>query len=67
MMANTISNCRLQNANSKWIFAFLLQLAICNLQFAMPSAVAAAPASAFFNQGTELYKAGRYSDAVDAF
>ncbi len=44
--ANNISNCRLQNANGKWGLVFLLQFAIFNLQFAVPSAFAAPTASA---------------------
>src|SRR5262249_15671878 len=36
--------------------------------FVMTSALwAATPAGGYYNQGLDLYKAGRYSDAVDAF
>jgi hypothetical protein len=45
-----------------------LNLALCLLSLAWPRPLLAASASpAFFQQGMDLYKAGRFSDATDAF
>ena len=58
-------------ANGKWQMGngirFLLIFAICHLPFAMTLAVAAAPAGGYFGRGMELYKAGRFSEAVESF
>jgi tetratricopeptide (TPR) repeat protein len=59
-------------ANGKWKMAnglaqLVLMLAICLLPSAMPYGWAAGPAGGFFDRGAELYKAGRYSDAIDSF
>jgi hypothetical protein len=44
----------------------ILFSAFCTLLSALPL-MAAPPSGGFYNQGLELYKAGRYSDAVDSF
>jgi tetratricopeptide (TPR) repeat protein len=58
-------------ANGKWEMAKMgihhLTFAFCLLPFAMMFSVAAAPAGSYFDRGAELYKAGRNSDAIDAF
>jgi len=45
----------------------VLTLAICLLPLAMTFTVAAPPPGGYYNNGMDLYKAGRFSDAVDAF
>ena len=47
-------------------FARLAMTAMLLAIFTTP-ALAASPATGYFNQGTDLYKAGRNSDAIDAF
>ncbi|SRR5258706_14477340 len=43
------------------------RLTLIVLSFALPMTLsAAAPTGGFYNQGLDLYKAGRYSDAVEA-
>ena len=49
-----------------WVPAFAGMTAAA-LFLAIISASAAGPAGGFFDKGTELYKAGRNSDAIDAF
>ena len=44
-----------------------MSFAVCCLTFEARSAWAAAPAGGYYSQGVDLYKAGRYSDAVDSF
>ena len=51
----------------KTLVSLFLIFAISHLPFAMPLAVAAVPPGGFFNRGMELYRSGRYSEAVDAF
>ncbi len=67
MKAHGMANGKSQMLNGKWIIFFLLPFAISHLPSAMPLAVAASPTGGYFTQGMALYKAGRYSDAVDAF
>jgi tetratricopeptide (TPR) repeat protein len=68
--ANGMVNGRCQKANVSWrktIFYLLFPFAISHLPIAMPLAVAAAPAGGYFTHGMDLYKAGRYSEAVESF
>ena len=51
----------------RWIPAFAGMTIVGVFFIGSSSLWAAAPTSGFFAQGTDLYKAGRYSDAVDAF
>jgi hypothetical protein len=67
MKANVMAKGKWQMVNGRWVCLFLLTSAICLLTSAMPLAVAAAPATGDFDRGAELYKAGRNSDAIEAF
>jgi len=60
---------RQQTADSKkQSFAMLYLLsAICCVLFALPLSAAPAPAGGYYNKGIDMYKAGRFSDAVDSF
>jgi hypothetical protein len=58
---------RSHEAREMRVEAKLLVL-IVSLLVPLPSSLfAAVPAGGFFNQGIELYKSGKYSEAVDAF